>query len=173
MTSLEWSTPITGQVTAARALELLDGAIAYADDAIANVMDRFKGTPPPPRQLMPELYKRKDNATKARDAVKVIADRTPSAELLPAYVLSGKTLGVALIDEANRVMDAAAKGQDPAAVAKQLASAASGAAGKVLKLGNIAIDLGGPLVFWGAVGYLGWRAGWFGARGGRRRRRLA
>lgn len=120
-TSAEWSAGIVPPVTAKDAVAKLQGALDYADDAINEVMSTLgTGTLPPPRTIMPDLYKARDKVANARDAVKALADRTPDMHVNPIHLSTGQRLGAELIDAANEAMD---KAHTPDSAAKMVSAA--------------------------------------------------
>src|SRR5215831_1597655 len=127
-TSAEWSATIVPPVTAKEAVAKLQSAIDYADDAINEIISNMHGTVPPPRALLPDLYKARDKVVNAREAVKDLADRTPDANINPLHLASGQRLGAELVDAANEALDRASKSDSAAEmVSKAVAAAERGA----------------------------------------------
>lgn len=139
-TSAEWSAGIVPPVTAKDAVAKLQSAIDYADDAVNEVLSTLGGTVPPPRSLMPDLYKARDKVVNAREAIKALADRTPEAHVNPLHVTTGQRLGAELIDAAN---EALTRAKTPDSAAKMVSTAvqvaeraASTAARGILQIGG-------------------------------------
>ena len=146
VSSVEWSAGIKEPVTAKEALAQIEAAISYAENAVDTVMDSFAGTAPPARSVLPELYDALDKASRARDAIKVIADRAPDASIQSMYVIAGRNLGVKLIDAANAALDKLASLPKGATVLPQIAKKAAAPL----------LALGGSTAFWLALGWMAW-----------------
>jgi hypothetical protein len=140
-TSAEWAATVVAPLKAKDAVAKLREAIQYSDDSIDEVMSTLGGgTLPPARAIMPDLYKARDVAVNARNAIQSLADRAPDTEIAPLYITEGKKIGVALIDASNEAMD---KAKTPDSATKLISTgiqvaekAAATAARGILKIGE-------------------------------------
>jgi hypothetical protein len=140
-TSAEWAATVVAPLKAKDAVAKLREAIQYSDDSIDEVMSTLGGgTLPPARAIMPDLYKARDVAVNARNAIQSLADRAPDTEVAPLYITEGKKIGINLIDASNEAMD---KAKTPESATKLISTgiqvaerAAATAARGVLKIGE-------------------------------------
>jgi hypothetical protein len=150
MSGTEWAATVgDAPLRADLALSRIKEVIAYGENAIGEVMARLGGTAPPAKALMPKLYEYLDVVEKMRDGVAVALKANPDAELQAPAVQAGKAAGFKVIEESNRLVLKAQRGEKPGEMLEKLAA---GVARKAFDVSHLVEKVGGPVV---AAG-LGW-----------------